>query len=51
MSLSLAVISGILREKMCSPVNKLLALKFAKDLVETMNDAFISSLQKSPVIS
>ena len=50
MSLSLAVICGMLKEKMCSPVNKLLSLRFTKDLVETLNDDFISLLQKSPLM-
>lgn len=50
MSLVLAVICGILKEKICSPISKLLSIKLAKDLVETMNDEFISLVQKSPLM-
>ena len=50
MTICLAVICGILKEKLCSPMNKLLAVKLVKDLVETFNDHFLSLLQKSPLL-
>lgn len=39
------MLQGIFRDKLCSPTQKLLAMKFLKDLVETFNDDFISSIQ------
>jgi hypothetical protein len=45
MNATQSVICGILRDKSCEPMSKLLAVKLAKDCIETFNDDYISQIQ------